>query len=226
MNSIDDCALVRFEIIRKQQDRIARLELENQKLRKKLEESQQKHDEKRTFNVPKELELYFQKSQDYLLHFFEQRTQASELGTIWVNKQRCTHEEQHDNWNSEFNQYVIYTSLDVMIRGAALTAELYQLMLGVFGTRTEIWLIQKDGQQEEALNITLNILFDLSYSIGKSDAEKFFEEMNLTDPISKLSAGPGNKQQKIMQMYCFSIYCLHWLGSASHSIRIYTRTWI
>jgi len=66
-----------------------------------------------------------------------------------------------------------------LIRGSALTVEFYQLMKTLF-----------EGKEYEAISFTQNILFDLSHNIGKADAKNYFLKMGLTDPISKLSAGP------------------------------------
>ncbi len=43
---------------------------------------------------------------------------------------------------------------------------------------------------EEAVRIGNNFLFDIAHVLGKKDAQCFHENMNLTDPIQKLAAGP------------------------------------
>jgi len=47
-----------------------------------------------------------------------------------------------------------------------------------------------DKGEKEAFQIGKNFLFDISHVIGLEDAKKFHKSMNLTDPISKLAAGP------------------------------------
>jgi signal transduction histidine kinase/DNA-binding response OmpR family regulator len=47
-----------------------------------------------------------------------------------------------------------------------------------------------DRGTAEAFAIGKNFLFDISHVIGMNDARNFHTKMNLTDPISKLSAGP------------------------------------
>jgi two-component sensor histidine kinase/predicted hydrocarbon binding protein len=44
--------------------------------------------------------------------------------------------------------------------------------------------------KDEAYRISRNILFDIAHLLGKEDARVFHKEMGLTDPISKLAAGP------------------------------------
>jgi hypothetical protein len=47
-----------------------------------------------------------------------------------------------------------------------------------------------DKGEEEAYRIGRKLLFDLGHVIGQEDAKSFHKKMGLTDPISKLSAGP------------------------------------
>lgn len=47
-----------------------------------------------------------------------------------------------------------------------------------------------DKGEDEAIRIGQNFLFDISHVIGLEDARSFHKKMNLTDPVSKLSAGP------------------------------------
>lgn len=47
-----------------------------------------------------------------------------------------------------------------------------------------------DKGEKEAVHIGQNFLFDIAHVLGLEDAKTFHEKMNLTDPISKLSAGP------------------------------------
>ncbi|MFQ6082192.1 MAG: V4R domain-containing protein [Candidatus Aminicenantia bacterium] len=45
-------------------------------------------------------------------------------------------------------------------------------------------------EEEEANEIAMSILFDLSHSIGLNDAKAFHKKMKVEDSIAKLSAGP------------------------------------
>lgn len=47
-----------------------------------------------------------------------------------------------------------------------------------------------DKGEKEAIHIGQNFLFDISHVLGLEDAKTFHKKMNLTDPVSKLSAGP------------------------------------
>ncbi|WP_126248742.1 ATP-binding protein [Chitinophaga rhizosphaerae] len=47
-----------------------------------------------------------------------------------------------------------------------------------------------DRGQSEAFGIGRDFLFDISHAIGINDAKAFHAKMNVTDPLSRLSAGP------------------------------------
>jgi two-component sensor histidine kinase/predicted hydrocarbon binding protein len=68
----------------------------------------------------------------------------------------------------------------VLVRASALSHEFLNTFMELYG----------DRGQNEALNIGKNILFDIAHVIGMEDAHNFHKKMKLTDPISKLSAGP------------------------------------
>jgi len=59
------------------------------------------------------------------------------------------------------------------------------LALDLFDTVYQIY-----GASEEAHNVVNSLLFDISHSMGRSDARLFHKSMGLTDPLKKLSAGP------------------------------------
>ncbi len=68
----------------------------------------------------------------------------------------------------------------VLIRAAAFSVEFFQLVRRVFG---------KDYERDADL-FAASLLYELSHSVGRSDAKNFHQKMDLADPISKLSAGP------------------------------------
>jgi len=68
----------------------------------------------------------------------------------------------------------------VLVRASALSFDF-------LNTITELYA---DRGKEKAMGIGKNFLFDISHVIGMNDAQNFHKEMNLTDPIEKLSAGP------------------------------------
>jgi PAS domain S-box-containing protein len=74
----------------------------------------------------------------------------------------------------------IYENRYIMIRGASLSIEFFNMIRELYG----------ESRENEAEEFARNILFDLSHAIGKSDARDFHEKMNLEDPIERLSAGP------------------------------------
>lgn len=68
----------------------------------------------------------------------------------------------------------------VLIRASALSKDFLDSILRLYADRGET----------EAFGIGRNFLFDISHAIGMNDAKAFHAKMQLTDPISKLSAGP------------------------------------
>jgi two-component system, cell cycle sensor histidine kinase and response regulator CckA len=68
----------------------------------------------------------------------------------------------------------------VLIRAAAMSVEIFEL----------IETLYKDRGDENARAMARDFLFDISHSLGKSDAKKFHSKMNFIDPIERLSAGP------------------------------------
>ena len=68
----------------------------------------------------------------------------------------------------------------VLVRASALSNDFLNTIQKLYSDRGE----------KEALSIGKNFLFDIAHVIGMNDAKNFHQKMNLTDPISKLSAGP------------------------------------
>ena len=68
----------------------------------------------------------------------------------------------------------------VLLRAAALSVEFFDLVRSLYG----------EDRRAEADEFARTILFDLAHAIGRTDARNFHEQMNLTDPIARLSAGP------------------------------------
>jgi PAS domain S-box-containing protein len=67
----------------------------------------------------------------------------------------------------------------VLVRGAALSIEFFEIVKRLF-THSE----------QDATGIACQVLFDIGHAVGKADASHFHKSMGLSDPISKLSAGP------------------------------------
>lgn len=68
----------------------------------------------------------------------------------------------------------------VLVRASSLSYEFLHTIRNLYSDRNE----------KEAFNIGKNFLFDISKVIGMEDAAAFHNRMHLSDPISKLSAGP------------------------------------
>jgi signal transduction histidine kinase/CheY-like chemotaxis protein len=68
----------------------------------------------------------------------------------------------------------------VLLRGAALSVEFFDLVRSLYG----------EDRRADADEFARTILFDLAHAIGRTDARNFHKQMNLTDPIARLSAGP------------------------------------
>lgn len=68
----------------------------------------------------------------------------------------------------------------VLMRASSLSIDFLNKIKGLYS----------DKGDDEAIRIGQNFLFDISHVIGLEDARTFHKKMNLTDPVSKLSAGP------------------------------------
>lgn len=68
----------------------------------------------------------------------------------------------------------------VLIRASALSKDFLGSILSLYADRGE----------HEAFGIGRNFLFDIAHALGINDAKAFHSQMNVTDPLSKLSAGP------------------------------------
>ncbi len=68
----------------------------------------------------------------------------------------------------------------VLLRAAALSVEFFDLVRSLYG----------DERRDESDELSRTLLFDLAHAIGRTDAHNFHAQMNLTDPIARLSAGP------------------------------------
>ena len=68
----------------------------------------------------------------------------------------------------------------ILIRAASMSVEFFEIAKRLYADKSE----------EEALSLARGLLFDLAHAIGGADAKIFAQQMNLKDPIAKLSAGP------------------------------------
>ncbi len=68
----------------------------------------------------------------------------------------------------------------LLLRAASLSVEFFTLVRDLFGP----------GSREQADDFSRNLLFDLAHALGRSDAKRFHERMNLVDPVERLAAGP------------------------------------
>ncbi|MFH1829608.1 MAG: ATP-binding protein [Pseudomonadota bacterium] len=113
----------------------------------------------KSVNVPKEMEPIFEKAENVVSAYFDNKKENPHEGTIEILDSRY-----------------------VMVRGAALSVEFFELVNDIFGK----------GREHEAESFAKNLLFDLAHAVGKADAKNFCTKMGLKDPIEKLSAGPVN----------------------------------
>lgn len=111
----------------------------------------------RTVNVPDGMKELFAKAEEVVSRFFSERVDDPTRGTIEIHGERY-----------------------VLIRGAALSVEFFDLVRSLYG----------EDKRCEADDFARAILFDLAHAVGKTDARNFHTRMQLTDPVAKLSAGP------------------------------------
>lgn len=68
----------------------------------------------------------------------------------------------------------------LLVRASSLSIDFFKCALDLFNHK----------EHDESIQMTRQLLFDLSHAIGMKDAEHFQKEMHLVDPIDTLSAGP------------------------------------
>jgi two-component sensor histidine kinase/predicted hydrocarbon binding protein len=68
----------------------------------------------------------------------------------------------------------------LLVRAPSLSRDFFKSIVELY----------KDRGEKEAIKIGRNLLFDLAHLIGIEDAKNFHQQMDLKDPIEKLSAGP------------------------------------
>lgn len=109
-----------------------------------------------TVKGPPQFEAMFDKAEEHLSRFFQDRRSDPTKGTIEISGERF-----------------------ILVRGAALSVEFFDIMKRLFA-----------HPEQGAARITGHFLFDVAHALGKSDANHLHRSMNLTDPTSKLTAGP------------------------------------
>ena len=84
----------------------------------------------------------------------------------------------------KFNPEKANISIDgeryVLMRASSLSIDFFETILSLY----------ENKGPKEAAKIGQNFLFDISHVLGVEDAKQFHKKLNLTDPVSKLSAGP------------------------------------
>ncbi len=66
----------------------------------------------------------------------------------------------------------------VLVRAASMSVEFYDMVRRYYGA------------EDEAHAVAHSLLFDIAHAMGLADAKAFADRMNLTDPVSQVSAGP------------------------------------
>ncbi|MCB9703941.1 MAG: PAS domain S-box protein [Myxococcales bacterium] len=68
----------------------------------------------------------------------------------------------------------------ILVRASSMSVEFFEMVQKLYA----------DKGEEEALGVARSLLFDIAHTMAIADARSFAERMHVTDPISKLSAGP------------------------------------
>ena len=68
----------------------------------------------------------------------------------------------------------------ILVRASPMSVEFFEMVQKLYA----------DKGEEEALGVARSLLFDIAHTMAIADARSFAERMHVTDPISKLSAGP------------------------------------
>ncbi|HEY0135477.1 MAG TPA: ATP-binding protein [Nannocystis sp.] len=68
----------------------------------------------------------------------------------------------------------------VLVRARAMSVEFFEIVQRLYA----------DKGQDQALGVARSLVFDIAHAMGLADANEFAEQMNLVDPLARLSAGP------------------------------------
>lgn len=74
----------------------------------------------------------------------------------------------------------IFDQRYILIRAASMSVDFFEIIKEML----------KGCGEENAAEMTRNLLFDIAHAVGKMDARSFHQKMGVYDPIEKLSAGP------------------------------------
>ncbi|MFH1334857.1 MAG: diguanylate cyclase [Pseudomonadota bacterium] len=68
----------------------------------------------------------------------------------------------------------------ILIRAASMSVDFFYTIKNLY----------KNREEEQAIQMARQILFDIAHTLGKEDAKKFHKKMKLKNPFEKLSSGP------------------------------------
>ena len=88
----------------------------------------------------------------------------------------------------------------LLVRAASLSVEFFSLVRNLYG----------EGREDEAIDFSRNILFDLAHALGKSDALRFHKLMGVDDPIVyrvevRGAAAPAEDEDLVRRLDLFDI---------------------
>ena len=66
----------------------------------------------------------------------------------------------------------------MLVRAASMSVEFYDILRSIY------------GEEGEATSVAHSLLFDIAHAMGLADAHAFAERTGLSDPMTRLAAGP------------------------------------
>lgn len=128
-----------------------------------------------------ELEIKLLKAKSFLVGEGDTVTVPEAMKPLFDIAQTTVH-----NYFSQIKADPTQASIDIagerylLLRASSLSIDFFDTIQKLYS----------DKGEEEAFKLGATFLFDISHVIGMEDAKAFHQKMNVTDPISKLSAGP------------------------------------
>jgi len=101
--------------------------------------------------------------------------QLFEIAQNYVNKYFKEKQEDPSKGTIE-----VFGERYILVRAASMSVDFFDTVRNLY----------RDEGEEQARNVATQLLFDITHSIGRSDARNFQKKMKPNKPIEKLSAGP------------------------------------
>ncbi|MDY0002530.1 MAG: CoA-binding protein [Polyangia bacterium] len=86
---------------------------------------------------------------------------------------------QHWDKEPQLGRFAISGERYILVRAASMSTEFFELVRSLY----------RDRGEEEARSVAFGVLYDVAHALGKADAVRFRERMEVKDPLELLVAG-------------------------------------